>query len=122
EKGSVQDNFESSISQSAAVRVPYCQPHSTLVRTWLELRDDSQPLTVESSSYHKGELYGLNNSLKPSNLKQNKSTSESFDILTNSSQNMSSLKDWLFCDPVSLCASPLFNYSDPFFPSWIIIM
>ncbi|CAH8616415.1 unnamed protein product [Schistosoma margrebowiei] len=104
EKGSVQDNFEFNISQSAALRVPCCQPDSTLVHTWLELRD-SQPPTVESTSYHKGELYELNNSLKPSNY-SNKSTSESFDILTNSSQNISSLKDWLFCDPAELRDMP----------------
>ncbi|XP_018653430.1 hypothetical protein Smp_009250 [Schistosoma mansoni] len=61
EKESVQDNFEFNIS-----RVPCCRPDSTLVRTWLELRD-SQPPTVEPTSYHKGELYGLNNTLKPSN-------------------------------------------------------
>ncbi|VDO71445.1 unnamed protein product [Schistosoma margrebowiei] len=103
-KRSVQDNFEFNISQSAALRVPCCQPDSTLVHTWLELRD-SQPPTVESTSYHKGELYELNNSLKPSNY-SNKSTSESFDILTNSSQNISSLKDWLFCDPAELRDMP----------------
>lgn len=99
EKESVQDNFEFNIS-----RVPCCRPDSTLVRTWLELRD-SQPPTVEPTSYHKGELYGLNNTLKPSNY-SNKSTSESFDILTNSSQNMSNLKDWLFCDPAELRDMP----------------
>ncbi|CAI2732649.1 unnamed protein product [Schistosoma spindalis] len=104
EKGSVQDNLEFNISQSAAVRVPCYRPDSTLVRTWLELRD-SQPPTVESTSYHKRELYGFNNTLKPSNY-SNKSTSESFDILTNSSQNMSSLKDWLFCDPAELRDMP----------------
>ncbi|CAH8590821.1 unnamed protein product [Heterobilharzia americana] len=101
EKTSPQHNFGLSPSQSA-VHVPCYRPDSTIVRTWLELRDRQQ--LSESMSYHQGGN-GFSDALKcPGYL--DKSTSESFDILTNSSQNMSSLKDWLFCDPAELIDMP----------------
>ncbi|TNN06562.1 hypothetical protein EWB00_008316 [Schistosoma japonicum] len=103
EKGSVQQyNFDFNTSHSA-VRVPRYRPDSTMVRTWLELRDGQQHLT-EPASYHR-EVHRYNNTFKSSDY-SNKSISDSFDVLTNSSQNISSLKDWLFCDPAELRDMP----------------
>ncbi|KAH8873120.1 ATPase [Schistosoma japonicum] len=103
EKGSVQQyNFDFNTSHSA-VRVPRYRPDSTMVRTWLELRDGQQHLT-EPASYHR-DVHRYNNTFKSSDY-SNKSISDSFDVLTNSSQNISSLKDWLFCDPAELRDMP----------------
>ncbi|CAH8548407.1 unnamed protein product [Schistosoma turkestanicum] len=82
-------------------------------RHWLK-SGDNQPMTGTATSCLKGEAeeggecegveeeeeleLNSNNNNKFSQY-SNKSTSGSFDILTNSSQNISNFKDWLFCDP-----------------------
>nr|CAH8865574.1 unnamed protein product [Trichobilharzia regenti] len=101
-------NFEVNPSSSAAqstVHAPCYRPDTTTtgVPNWLKLLDRQQ--IAEILSYHKG-IHECMDGLKSPDDYLDKSASESFDILTNSSQNMSSLKDWLFCDPAELRDMP----------------